>query len=51
MNSEPLIVNEEKKNDEQYEDFTYKKDAYKNANICSRIIFAWAFKIIRVNNQ
>lgn len=49
MNTEPLIVNEEKKKDDQYEGFTYKNDAYKNANIFSKLIFFWALRIIRVN--
>jgi hypothetical protein len=49
MNTEPLIVKEEKTELKKHEHLSYKSDAYGKANFLSKLFFCWALKIIRVN--
>lgn len=49
MNTEPLIIKQEKKEEKSYEYLMYNDDAYRNANFISKLLFYWALRIIRVN--
>jgi hypothetical protein len=48
MNTEPLIIKEEKAELNKHEHLSYKRDAYRNANFLSKLFFCWALRIIRV---